>query len=91
MGPWIETDVDPMAQTTTVSVNGETRAEFPTGGMVFDPWDFIVETSRYITFHIGDVLWMGADSNCQIAPGDTVDVEVTGIGVLSNPVELDTR
>ena len=91
MGPWIETDVDPMAQTTFVRVNGETRAEFATGGMVFDPWDFIVEASRYITFHPGDVLWMGADSNCQIEPGDVVDVEVTGIGVLSNPVELDSR
>ena len=91
MGPWIETDVDPMAQTTFVRVNGETRAEFATGGMVFDPWDFIVEASRYITFHPGDVLWMGADSNCQIGPGDVVDVEVTGIGVLSNPVEPDTR
>ena len=91
MGPWIETDVDPMAQTTFVRVNGETRAEFATGGMVFDPWDFIAEASRYITFHPGDVLWMGADSNCQIGPGDVVDVEVTGIGVLSNPVELDTR
>ena len=91
MGPWIETDVDPMVQTTTVRVNGEVQAEFATGDMVFDPWDFIVEASRYITFHPGDVLWMGADSNCQIAPGDVVDVEVTGIGVLSNPVELDAR
>ena len=91
MGPWIETDVDPMAQTTTVRVHGEARAEFATGDMVFDPWDFIVEASRYITFHPGDVLWMGADSTCQLAPGDVVDVEITGIGVLSNPVRLDTR
>ena len=91
MGPWIETDVDPMAQTTTVRVNGEARARFATGDMVFDPWDFIVEASRYVTFHPGDVLWMGADSTCQLAPGDVVDVEVTGIGVLSNPVRLDAR
>ena len=91
MGPWIETDVDPMAQTTTVRVDGEARAEFATGDMVFDPWDFIVEASRYITFHPGDVLWMGADSNCRIAPGDTVDVDISGIGTLSNPVRLDSR
>ena len=86
MGPWIETDIDPMVQTTTVRVNGDVQAEFATGDMVFDPWDFIVEASRYITFHPGDVLWMGADSTCQLAPGDTVDIEITGIGVLSNPV-----
>jgi 2-keto-4-pentenoate hydratase/2-oxohepta-3-ene-1,7-dioic acid hydratase in catechol pathway len=88
MGPWIETDVDPMVQTTTVLLNGRVQAEFATGDMVFDPWDFIVEASRYITFHPGDVLWMGADSACRLTPGDTVDVEISGIGVLSNPVGL---
>ncbi|MFF1675220.1 fumarylacetoacetate hydrolase family protein [Streptomyces sp. NPDC058256] len=86
MGPWIETDVDALAQTTTLRVNGEVRAEFPTGDMVFDPYDYIVEITKHITMHPGDVLWMGAESTCQIEPGDTVDVEISGIGVLSNPV-----
>jgi 2-keto-4-pentenoate hydratase/2-oxohepta-3-ene-1,7-dioic acid hydratase in catechol pathway len=89
MGPWIETDVDPMVQTTTVRVGGDLRAEFKTGGMVFDPWDYLVEMSRYLTIHPGDVLWMGADAMCQIGPGDTVEIEITGIGALSNPVALD--
>ncbi|MEV2213251.1 fumarylacetoacetate hydrolase family protein [Streptomyces sp. NPDC050997] len=86
MGPWIETDVEALAQTTTLSVNGEVRAAFPTGDMVFDPFDYIVEITRHITLHPGDVLWMGAESTCRIEPGDTVDVEISGIGVLSNPV-----
>jgi 2-keto-4-pentenoate hydratase/2-oxohepta-3-ene-1,7-dioic acid hydratase in catechol pathway len=90
MGPWIETDLDPMVQTTTVRVDGDLRAEFETGGMVFDPWDYLVEMSRYLTIHPGDVLWMGADAMCQIDPGDTVEIEITGIGVLTNPVQLDT-
>ncbi|WP_329281941.1 fumarylacetoacetate hydrolase family protein [Streptomyces sp. NBC_01451] len=89
MGPWIETDVDALAQTTTLRLNGEVRAEFPTGDMVFDPFDHLVEITRHITVHPGDVLWMGAESTCQIAPGDTVDVEISGIGVLSNPVLLE--
>lgn len=89
MGPWIDTDVDPMTQTTIVSVNGDARSRFKTGDMVFDPWDYIVETSRYITLHPGDVLWMGADSNVHLQAGDVVDVEITGIGVLSNPVEAE--
>lgn len=33
---------------------------------------------------------MGAESTCQIEPGDTVDVEISGIGVLSNPVRAET-
>lgn len=86
MGPWIETDVDALAQTTTLRVNGEVRAQFPTGDMVFDPYDYIVAMSRRLTLHPGDVLWMGAESTCQLEPGDTVDVEISGIGVLSNPV-----
>ncbi|MFD9507331.1 fumarylacetoacetate hydrolase family protein [Streptomyces mirabilis] len=86
MGPWIETGVDALAQTTTLRVNGEVRASFATGDMVFDPFDFIVEITRHSTLQPGDVLWMGAESTCQLEPGDTVDIEISGIGVLSNPV-----
>ena len=89
MGPWIETDVDPMDQTTTVAVDGDVRASFPTGAMIFDPWDYLVEISRYITIHRGDVLWMGSDATVQIDPGQTVGITVTGIGTLANPVEPD--
>lgn len=90
MGPWIETDVDPLAQTTTVRVDGEVRASFSTGAMVFDPFQYIVETTRYITMHPGDVLWMGADATCQIEPGNVVEIEISGIGTLSNPVRAET-
>ncbi|WP_443106185.1 fumarylacetoacetate hydrolase family protein [Actinomadura sp. 3N407] len=89
MGPWIETDVDPLAQTTTMRADGEPRASFPTGAMIFDPYEYIVETTRYITMHPGDVLWMGADGTCQIEPGNVVDIEISGIGVLSNPVHAE--
>ncbi|GAA3208483.1 fumarylacetoacetate hydrolase family protein [Actinocorallia longicatena] len=89
MGPWIETEVDPLAQTTTMRVNGEIEAVFPTGAMIFDPYEFIVETTRYITMRPGDVLWMGADGTCQLEPGDTVEIEITGIGTLSNPVHAE--
>ncbi|WP_433834026.1 fumarylacetoacetate hydrolase family protein [Actinoplanes sp. CA-015351] len=86
MGPWIETGVDPLAQTTTVRIDGDVKAKFATGDMIFDPFDYIVETTKYITLHPGDVLWMGADSTVQLEPGNTVDIEISGIGALSNPV-----
>jgi len=86
MGPWIETDVDALAQTTTLRVDGAIRASFPTGAMVFDPYDYIVEMTRYLTLCPGDVLWMGAEATCALAPGNTVEVEISGIGVLTNPV-----
>jgi 2-keto-4-pentenoate hydratase/2-oxohepta-3-ene-1,7-dioic acid hydratase in catechol pathway len=89
MGPWIETGVDPFVQTTTVRVDGEVRASFSTGAMVFDPFQYIVETTKYITMHPGDVLWMGADATCQIEPGNVVEIEISGIGTLSNPVRAE--
>lgn len=86
MGPWIDTTADPMAATTTVRINGETRSTFATGDMIFDPYDFIVEITKYITMWPGDVLWMGAEGATGISVGDSVDIEITGIGSLTNSV-----
>lgn len=86
MGPWIETDVDPLASTTTVRRNGEVDAAFATGDMIFDPYDFIVEMTKYITIRPGDVLWMGADGNTPMDVGDEIGIEVSGIGTLTNHV-----
>jgi 2-keto-4-pentenoate hydratase/2-oxohepta-3-ene-1,7-dioic acid hydratase in catechol pathway len=51
--------------------------------------DYIVEISRYITLHPGDVIWMGAESTVKIAPGDTLEVEISGIGTLCNSVAAE--
>jgi 2-keto-4-pentenoate hydratase/2-oxohepta-3-ene-1,7-dioic acid hydratase in catechol pathway len=89
MGPWIDTEVDALAQTTTVRLDGEVTASFRTGAMVFDPFEYIVEATRYLTMSPGDVLWLGADGTCQLEPGSVVDIEISGIGVLSNPVHAE--
>lgn len=86
MGPWINTDADPSDATTTMRVNGTSVANFATGDMIFDAIDYIVEITKYITISPGDVIWMGADGTSPIAPGDTVEINVTGIGTLRNSV-----
>ena len=86
MGPWIVTDADPSEATTTMRVNGVNVSSFATGEMIFDPVDYIVEITKYITMMPGDVLWMGADGTAPIAPGDTVEIHITGIGTLRNRV-----
>jgi 2-keto-4-pentenoate hydratase/2-oxohepta-3-ene-1,7-dioic acid hydratase in catechol pathway len=91
MGPWIVTDADPMQATTTTRVNGRNVSSFATGGMIFDAVDYIVEITKYITMSPGDVLWMGADATVPIAPGDTVEITVSGIGTLRNRVVSDAR
>ena len=91
MGPWIETDFDLGAAVTRVRVNGRQAIEFPTNRMIFGVVDYLVEITKYITLQPGDMMWMGTEGHADpIAAGDTVDIEITGIGTLSNPVIAGT-
>ena len=61
------------------------------GGSTRGIVDYLVEITRYITLHPGDVLRMGTEGHADpIDAGDTVDIEITGIGTLSNPVIAGT-
>ena len=88
MGPWIETDVPDLdALTTTVRVNGEVTSQFRTNAMLFGVATFLSTISRYITLEPGDVLWMGTDGTSpNLKHGDVVDVDISGIGRLTNAV-----
>ena len=87
MGPWIETDFDIAKARTKVRVNGKQTIDFATGDMIFSLATFISRTSRYCTFYPGDVVWMGTDgSGPNLKHGDVVEIEITGIGTLLNPV-----
>lgn len=87
MGPWIETDVDLNALRTRVRLNGEVVSNFPTNNMVFGVATYISAMTRYLTLHPGDMIWMGTDGATQnMKPGDICEVEITGIGTLSNPI-----
>lgn len=92
MGPWIETDPDLAAMRTRVSLNGRVVHDFPTGDMLFDAADVIVEIARYNTLSPGDVVWLGTDEKpLNMKPGDRIDIELTGIGTLSNKVVSASR
>jgi 2-keto-4-pentenoate hydratase/2-oxohepta-3-ene-1,7-dioic acid hydratase in catechol pathway len=87
MGPWIATAVDPIAMTTQVRLNGTPLHTFPTGHMLFGPGEVISAISRYNTLSPGDVVWLGTDEVPQsLHPGDVIEIEITGIGVLRNRV-----
>jgi 2-keto-4-pentenoate hydratase/2-oxohepta-3-ene-1,7-dioic acid hydratase in catechol pathway len=91
MGPWIETDIGDLDKlTTTIRVNGEVKDKFKTNNMIFDAPTYISEVSKYCTIYPGDVMWMGTDGVPEnIKPGDVVDIEITNIGTLTNPVVLE--
>jgi len=87
MGPWIETDVDLDAMVTTIRLNGEVTETFKTNNMIFDAPTYISEVSKYCTIYPGDVMWMGTDGvPANMKVGDVCEIEITGIGVLRNPV-----
>lgn len=87
MGPWIETGADLDAMQTTIRVNGKVTETFKTNNMIFDAPTYISTVSRYCTIYPGDVMWMGTDGvPPNIDVGDTVEVEISGIGTLRNKV-----
>jgi 2-keto-4-pentenoate hydratase/2-oxohepta-3-ene-1,7-dioic acid hydratase in catechol pathway len=86
MGPYLVTGADPLSATTTVRVDGQVRATFPTGDMLFGPYDFICAMSRYITMSPGDVVWLGTDETAEMVPGQVVEISIDGLGTLANPV-----
>ncbi len=91
MGPWIETAFDLATARTKVRVNGRECIDFETGAMIHGVVDYLVAISRYMTLEPGDVLWMGTEGHAEpIGPGDVVEVEITGIGTLRNPVQALT-
>ena len=69
---------------------------FPTNAMIFGVAAYIAAITRYITLVPGDILWMGTDGTSpDLKAGDTVEVEITGLGILRNrsstPRKADVR
>jgi 2-keto-4-pentenoate hydratase/2-oxohepta-3-ene-1,7-dioic acid hydratase in catechol pathway len=87
LGPWIETDVDVRDVKVESRLNGEVRQSQRTSSMIFGP-DFLVSyISNVMTLESGDVIMTGTPEGVGVMrPGDTIEVEVGGVGVLRNPV-----
>ncbi|WP_416898014.1 MAG: fumarylacetoacetate hydrolase family protein [Minwuia sp.] len=87
MGPWIETAFDLASAETVVRLNGRETIRFPTASTIFSLADFLVRMTRYVTLYPGDVIWLGTEGKSEnMKAGDVCEIEITGIGTLSNPV-----
>lgn len=91
LGPWLVTGVGPedvRDLAVTVRVSGEERQSGRTSQMVFSVGDLVAAASAVMTLEPGDVLLTGTPAGVgPLRAGDVVDVEIQGIGILSNPVE----
>lgn len=87
LGPWIETVLDPGDLRLRTSVNGALKQDGRTSQLIHDVPTLIAYTSRIMTLLPGDVIITGTPAGVgPIVDGDTVTVEIEGIGALTNPV-----
>jgi 2-keto-4-pentenoate hydratase/2-oxohepta-3-ene-1,7-dioic acid hydratase in catechol pathway len=87
LGPWIETELDANDVRVETRLNGEIRQGGQTSDMVFGVATLIEYITGFMTLLPGDVLLTGTPEGVgRLAAGDVVEVEVEGVGSLSNPV-----
>ena len=87
IGPFVETDFDVSAGTITTTVNGDVKQSGPLTDMVHGVAEIIAYASSVFTLLPGDVILTGTPAGVgPIVAGDVVEVSISGIGTLSNPV-----
>lgn len=87
VGPWIATDVDPERIELTVRLNGEVVQQADTSQLIHSIRKCVAFVTSAMTLEPGDLVFTGTPgTTVELHAGDTVEVEVGGVGVLSNPV-----
>ena len=87
LGPWIETDLDPGTLGVVTRLDGEVVQDGTTADMVHGVAALVAHASTAFTLLPGDVILTGTPAGVgRMDAGQRVEVEIEGIGVLSNPV-----
>ncbi|MDQ3549513.1 MAG: fumarylacetoacetate hydrolase family protein [Chloroflexota bacterium] len=85
LGPVIETELDPGNVAVQSRLNGELRQNSHTKHLIFNIPFLIEFITNVMTLYPGDVIMTGTPEGVgPMQPGDTIEVEVEGIGVLRN-------
>jgi 2-keto-4-pentenoate hydratase/2-oxohepta-3-ene-1,7-dioic acid hydratase in catechol pathway len=87
VGPFVVAGLDPLDLRVETRVNGEVRQHGRTSMMAFSVPFLIRYVSHCMTLEPGDVISTGTPAGVgPLSDGDTVEVEVEGVGTLRNPV-----
>jgi 5-oxopent-3-ene-1,2,5-tricarboxylate decarboxylase / 2-hydroxyhepta-2,4-diene-1,7-dioate isomerase len=87
LGPGLVTDWDFHGKRIETRVNGDVVQSGNTDEMIWDMSYLVADIARTITLEPGDVILSGTPANSRpVQPGDVVEVEVEGLGVLRNTI-----
>jgi 2-keto-4-pentenoate hydratase/2-oxohepta-3-ene-1,7-dioic acid hydratase in catechol pathway len=87
IGPWIATDLDPMAVSISARINGSEVQRCRPRDLIFSIPALIAWIASAVTLEPGDLIFTGTSGEpAELHAGDEVEVEIEGIGTLRNPV-----
>ncbi|MGZ4637197.1 MAG: fumarylacetoacetate hydrolase family protein [Oryzihumus sp.] len=86
LGPWIQTELDTSDLSLVTRLDGEVVQDGTTGDMIHDVATLVSYASQAFTLLPGDVILTGTPAGVgPVETGQRVEVEIEGIGTLSNP------
>jgi 2-keto-4-pentenoate hydratase/2-oxohepta-3-ene-1,7-dioic acid hydratase in catechol pathway len=92
VGPWIETEFDPIDSVVSCYVNDEMRQMASTRDMIFPVGQLIAFISSVMTLNPGDLILTGTPAGVSpLNAGDMVEVSIENLGKLKNPVVESTH
>jgi 2-keto-4-pentenoate hydratase/2-oxohepta-3-ene-1,7-dioic acid hydratase in catechol pathway len=87
VGPAIVTGLDYNDLLVQTRVNGEVRQKESSKDLVFGVDQIVSYVSKYVTLLPGDIIFTGTPQSTKaMKPGDVVEVEIEGVGILRNTV-----
>jgi 2-keto-4-pentenoate hydratase/2-oxohepta-3-ene-1,7-dioic acid hydratase in catechol pathway len=91
LGPYIVQGLNYNDLLVESRLNGEVRQSQRTKDLIFPVDEVISYVSRYVTLLPGDVIYTGTPGNTKaMTPGDLIEIEVEGVGVLRNRITRAT-
>lgn len=92
LGPALVTGLDYNDLMIETRLNGEVRQHESSADLIFGIDEIVSYVSRYVTLFPGDVIYTGTPgTTADMQAGDTVEIEIAGIGILRNKVVKGTN
>jgi len=87
IGPVVVAGLDYNDLHVETRLNGDVRQAESTADLIFSVDTIVSYVSRYFTLYPGDIIFTGTPGSTRaMQPGDVVEIEVQGVGILRNPV-----